>query len=138
MLDAPRRTDVLVAAEDDERFESVLTGAIRIREAVLRRVLAREEGDDVRSRHVAAKVDDEMPEVVLFLHPDGAVGEEHERAVARQPAHGVVRVDPGVHARCRLELGTRRTQLGRDDARVPFQPFDQYAQSIPVTVNPLY
>ena len=80
VLDASRRPDVLVAAEHDERLEAVLPRAIRVGQAVLRRVLAGQKRDDVRARHVAAEIDDEMAEVVFLLEADGAVGEEDERA----------------------------------------------------------
>ena len=115
MLDASRLPDALVAAEDDERLEAVLLRAIRVRQAVVERVLARQERDDLRSRHVAAEIDDEVPEVVFFLRSDGAVGQEDERAVARQAPDRVIRIDPGIHARRRFELGARRPQFRGDD-----------------------
>ena len=72
-----------------------------------------------------------MAEVVLFLHADGAVGEEDEGPVARQSAHRVIGVDPGVHARGSLELRPRRPQLGRDDLAVAFQLLNKNAQPEP-------
>ena len=86
MLDAARRSDVLVAAEHDERLEPVLTGPIRVGEAELGRVLARQEWDHVRPRHVGPEVDHQVAEVVFFLQPDGAVGQEDKRPFPREPA----------------------------------------------------
>src|SRR6185436_12542153 len=54
VLDAARRPDVLVAAEDHERLEAVMARAVRVGQAELCRVLAGQEGDHVRARHVAA------------------------------------------------------------------------------------
>ena len=82
VLDASRRPDVLVAAEDHQRLEAVLARAIGVGQAVLRRVLARQERDDVRARARRCRDCDEMAEVVFLPQPDGAVGEEHERAFA--------------------------------------------------------
>ena len=55
---------------------------------------------------------DEMPEVVLFRRPDRAVGQEHVRAALREPAHGVVGVDPRVHAFGARQFRQRRAQFG--------------------------
>ena len=52
-----------------------------------------------------------MAEVVLFLHANRAVGEEHVRALPRQPLDGVIRVDPRIHALVRRQFRARRTQL---------------------------
>ena len=38
----------------------------------------------MRSRHVGAEIRDQVPEVVFLAESDGAVGEEHELALARQ------------------------------------------------------
>src|SRR3712207_6953893 len=43
MFDAARRAHALVASQNNERLEPLLLGAIRVREAVLQRMLAREE-----------------------------------------------------------------------------------------------
>ena len=120
--------DVLVAAEHDERLEAVLLRAFRVGNAVVHRVLARQERDHLRPRHVAAQIDDQVPEVVLLLRSDGAVGEEDERAVARQAADGVIGIDPGIHARCRLELGPRRAELGGDDGMAGAQRVEKRGQ----------
>ena len=48
--------------------------------------------------------------------PDGAVGQEHVRAALRQPADGVVGVDPRVHALRTRQFRERRTQFGGDHA----------------------
>src|SRR5262245_13370091 len=129
VFDAARRTDVLVASEDDEGLEAVMPRAIGVREAELRRVLAGQEGDDVRPGDVAAEIDHKVPEVVLFPEADGAVGEEDEGAGARQAAHGVVGVDPRVHARAGFQLRARRVQLGRDDLCAVPQMFDEFAHA---------
>ena len=131
MFHAPRRPDVLVAAEDDEGIEPVVVRAIGVGHAVLRRVLARQEGDDVRARDVAAEIDDQVPEVVFFLQPYGAVGQEHEGPRARQSADRVVRVDPRVHARGGFQLRAGRTQLGCNHRRAALQLFDQSAHPEP-------
>ena len=115
MLHASRMPDVLVAAQDDERLEPVLLRAIRVRHAVAHRVLARQERDDLRSRDVTPEVDDQVPEVVLFLRSDGAVRQEDVGTVARQIPYGVVGIDPGIHAGRRFELGSRGPELGGDD-----------------------
>ena len=89
--------------------------ALRIRQAVLERVLRRQKRDDALARDVRAEIEDEMAEVVLFLHADRAVGEEHVRALPRQPLDGVIRVDPRIHALGGRELRARRAQLGCED-----------------------
>ena len=71
------------------------------------------------ARHVLAEIGHEMAQVVFFLRADGAVGQEHERALPRQPPDGVVRVDPRVHALAGRELGARRPQLRAEDGRRP-------------------
>src|SRR5438876_30646 len=111
VLDAPRRADLFVAAEDHQRGKAVLVRPLGVRQAVLDRVLRRQEGDDALARHVGAEIDDEMPQVVLFLRPDRAIGEKNERPLARQTPDGVIRIDPGVHAFAGRELGARRAQL---------------------------
>ena len=55
-------------------IEAVMLRAVRIREAVLDRMLAGQERHDVGPRHVAAQVVHEVTEVVFFLRADGAVG----------------------------------------------------------------
>jgi hypothetical protein len=115
VLDTAGRSDAPVAAEHDERIEPLLVRAVRVTEAIVERVLARQKRHDARPRHVGAEVDDEVAEVVLFLRPDRAVGEKHVGAAAREPAHRMVRVDPRVHARRAFELGPGRAQLCRDD-----------------------
>src|SRR5262249_53494358 len=64
---ASRWADALVAAENDERLESVLMRAVRIREAIVERMLGREKRHDLRSRHVAAEIRDQMSQVVFLL-----------------------------------------------------------------------
>ena len=72
---------------------------------------------DSVARHVVTEIRDKVSQVVLFLRADGAVGEEDERALPRQPAHGVIRVDPRVHSLGRRQLRPWRPQLGRKDRR---------------------
>ena len=67
--------------------------------------------------HIGAEVDHEMPEVVLLTRADRAVGQEHERAGAHEAPHGVMRVDPRVHAGGGVQLRARRTELHRHDRR---------------------
>ena len=71
-----------------------------------------------------------MAEVVLFLEPDGAVGEEDVRAVARQALDRVIGVDPRVHARRRRQLGPRRPQLGGDDGRAGPQTVEKIGHAV--------
>ena len=89
---------VAIAAEDDERAEAFVPGALGVRETELERMLRREERHDAIARHVGPEIDDEVPEVLLFVRADGAVGQEHERPAAHEAAHRMVRVDPRVHA----------------------------------------
>ena len=64
-----------------------------------------------------AEIGHQMAEVVFLLRADRAVGEKHERVLARQPPDGVIRVDPRVHAVARRELGARGTQLRGEHRR---------------------
>jgi hypothetical protein len=118
MRKTPRRSDRFVPAEHDERREPLLDRPVGVGEAILERVLARQERHDACARHVGAEIRDEVPEVVLFPQADRAVGDEDERAAAHEAAHRMVRVDPRIDARRRSELGARRAQLGRDDGAV--------------------
>ena len=67
------------------------------------------------ARNVGPQVRHEMPQVVFFGDADGAVGEKHECSLPRETAHGVIRIDPRIHAFAGLELGSRRPQLGAND-----------------------
>jgi hypothetical protein len=116
VLHAAGRPHRSVAAEDHERRKPFVDCPFRVAQAELHRVLGREEGHDVAARDVAAEVDEQVPQVVLLARADGAVGQEHEPVVVHETAHRVVRVDPRVHARRRVELGARRPQLGRQHA----------------------
>ena len=115
MLDAARRADRLVAAEHDQPLEAVLPRPRRVGEAERHRVLRGQERHDARSIDVLPEVGDEVPEVVLLLRPDGAVGQADERVATGQGADRVIGVDPRAHAGVGVELGARRTQLRRDD-----------------------
>src|SRR5205807_1036176 len=77
VLDAARAADALVPAEDDERRKAMLPRLLCVREAELQRMFRRQERNDMVVRDVAAEIRREMPQVVLFLRADGAVGEEH-------------------------------------------------------------
>jgi hypothetical protein len=125
MLHTAGRADALVAAEHNQRFETLLIRAFRVSETVFERVLRREERDDARSRHVAPHVADEVAKVVLLLETHGAVGQEHECPIPREAFHGVVRVNPGIHARGRGQLRPWRPELRGDDRRGGFQTFEQ-------------
>ncbi len=96
----------------------MLLRALGVREAVIPRMLARQEWNDTGARHVGAEVRHEVPEVVLLLQPHGAVGQEDVGPRTRQAPDGMVRVDPRVHAGGRLELDARRSKFGGDD-RLP-------------------
>src|SRR5262249_29178272 len=76
MRQRTRRSDRLVAAEDDEGGKPVLLSALGIRDAILERVLRRQEGHDALARHIASEIRDEMTQVVFLLRTDGAVGEK--------------------------------------------------------------
>ena len=71
------------------------------------------------ARHIGAEVDDEMAEVVLLARSDGAVGQEHVRVRTNESANRVVRVDPGVASRRRIELGPWRAQFDRENVVLP-------------------
>ena len=86
VFDASSRADALVAAEDDERLKAVIARAIRVREAVVKRMLAGQKRHDARAWHVGAEVDDEVSKIVFFSGSNGAVGKKHERAAACQAA----------------------------------------------------
>ena len=133
MLDASRRPEALVSAQHHQRFESVMMRAIRVGEAVVERMLARQKGHHARTRHITAQVDDEMAEVVFFLRSHRAVGQEHERAAAGQAANRVIRVDPRVPARRRFELRPWRAQLRGDNAPTGSQVVDEGIMSGTVT-----
>jgi hypothetical protein len=124
VLDAPRRPDALVAAEDHQRLEPMLDRAIGVGDAVVERMLAGEERHDRPARHLAADVADQVPQVVFLLQADGAVGEEDRGAFAGQAPDCVVGVDPRVHAGPRFQLRPRRTQFGRDDGRFGLKAFE--------------
>src|SRR4051812_15348652 len=114
MLDASSRADALVAPEYNQRLEPVVVRPIRVGKAVVQRVLAGEERDNRGSRHVAAKIDHEVAEIVFLFRSDGAVREEDEGARARQASHRVIGIDPGVHACGGFELRARWPELRRD------------------------
>ena len=115
MLDGARRADGLVAAEHHKRRKAFLMRALRVRQTVLERMLRCQKRRDPVARHVVAEIRDEVAQVVLFLRADGAVGEEDERALPRQPAHRVVGVDPRVHSLRVRQLRPRRPQFRRKD-----------------------
>src|SRR5262249_18742930 len=92
-----------------------LARAVRVRQAVIDRVLGGQERHDALARDVAAEVRDEMAEIVFLIGADGAVGQKHVRALPGEPAHRVIGIDPRVHALGERELGARRPQLGRED-----------------------
>jgi hypothetical protein len=88
-------------------------------------VLRRQKRDDALARHVAPEIDHEVPQVIFLLRSDGAVGEEDERPLPRQFLHGVVRIDPRVHAFDRRELRARGAQLRRKHGPSGFERAQQ-------------
>jgi hypothetical protein len=74
VLDTSWWPHVTISAEHDERFETMLPRSIRVREAVFLCVLARQEGNHVRTRNVGAQVGDQMAKVVFFAKADCAIG----------------------------------------------------------------
>ncbi len=115
VLDATRRTDVLVTAEYYQCVEAVLVRPVRVRQAVVHRMLARQKRHDPRPRDIHPQIDQQVAEVVLLLQSNRAVGEEDRGAPAGEALDRVVGVDPRVHARGGFELRARRTQFGGDD-----------------------
>src|SRR5262249_34238337 len=94
-------------------------------QAVVERVLACEKRDDGRSWNVAAEIGHEMAQVVFFFRADRAVGEKHVRPMLSQPAYGMIRVDPRIHARRRGELRPRWPELRADQLSARPQPFQK-------------
>jgi hypothetical protein len=129
VLDRPRATHVLVAAEHHQGREAVLHDLIGVAEAEVDRVLGGEERHHALTRHVGAQVGDQVAQVVLLLRAHGAVGDHHAHVVAHQAPDGVIRVDPGVDASRGLEFGARRTQFDGDDVRRSLQGGEDYWRS---------
>ena len=77
------------------------------------------------ARHVVAQVQHQVPQVVLFLRADGAVGQAHVVPTPHETADGVVGVDPRVHPRRRAELGARRTKFDGVDGRGTGEGLDE-------------
>ena len=77
------------------------------------------------ARHIVAKVEDEMPQVVFFLRTDGAIGETDMMPATHQATDRMVRVDPCVHPRRSAQLGTGRTQFDSVDRRGPGEGLDE-------------
>jgi hypothetical protein len=102
VLHAARRAHVFVAAEHDERRKPLLGRPVSVCKAIVQRVLRRQERHHAVPRRVGSQIGDQVPQVVFFGRAHGAVGQEHHGPVARQPPHGVVGVDPRVHALVRL------------------------------------
>jgi hypothetical protein len=106
----------------------MLVGAVSVGQDNVDRMFGRQERHHVRSRHGAAEIADEMPQVVFLLQPDGAVGQKHERLVARQAADRVIRIDPRVHAFRGLQFRAGRTQFRGNDRRLSLQGLQQGGQ----------
>ena len=117
MLDAARHAERLVAAEDNQHRKPALTRPLGVREAILERVLGGHEGHDALARDVVSEVGHEVTQIVFFVRANGAVGQEHERALTREALDRVIRVNPGVHAFASGEFGARRPQLSCEDGR---------------------
>jgi len=127
VLHRARAPDPPVAAEHHQRREPVLARPIGVREAVLERVLARENRHDPVAGGVVADVRREVTEVVLLGDADGAVGEEDGGSLEGQRPHGVVGVDPRVHPGRRRQLRTGRPEFGRDEGLLRSQGLEQRA-----------
>ena len=67
-----------------------------------------------------------MPEVVLFLRADGAVGQEDRHVLATEPANRVVRINPRIHPLDRVELGAWRPELRGQDRGLTAEPIDEH------------
>src|SRR4029079_7131089 len=136
VFDASSRADALVAAEDDERLKAVIARAIRVREAVVERMLAGQKRHDARAWHVGAEVDDEVSKIVFFSGSNGAVGKKHERAAACQAADCMIGIDPRIAAGGGLEFRPWRPELRGDNARTRSQLIDKSGHYLSEDVAP--
>src|SRR5258705_3657325 len=66
------------------------------------------------ARDVTPEICNQVPEVVLLLRSNGAVGEKDPHVPACKAADRVVHVYPGVHPLAGSKLGPGRPQLRRD------------------------
>jgi hypothetical protein len=121
MLDTSGSSDVAVAAEDDQRRKAVLPCLLRIRQTKVNRMLGREKRDDVIAGDVTSQVGDKVPKIVFLLSANRTVREKDAHVTSREAADRVVHVDPCIHALAGTKLGTRRTQLRRDDRAAGIQ-----------------
>ena len=112
VLHAASASEALVTTQNDQSRKTVLPRLLGVAQAEVERVLGREERDDAVARHVGSQVRDQMTQVVLFLQSDSAVRQEHSDVLLRQCPHGMVGIDPGVHALERSQFGSRRSKFG--------------------------
>jgi hypothetical protein len=84
MLDAARAADMLVAAEDDHRFKTVMRGLVGVSKAELQRVLGGEERNDMRSCQFRSEVGDEVSQVVFLLCANRAIRDHHAYVLPRE------------------------------------------------------
>ena len=118
MRDAAWTSDVLVAAEHDERLKLVMRDLIGVAETELAASASSVRNGTTCARATfGAEVGDEVAQVVFFLRADGAVGDHHPHVLPRERSDRVIGVDPGVDALARLQLRPRRPQLDRHDWR---------------------
>src|SRR2546425_13366495 len=111
VLHTSRDSNPLVAAQHDQRLKAILVRPLGVRETVLERMLRCQDRNNVLARDIPTEIDDEVPEIVFFLRADRAIGQKNERALTREAADGMIRVNPGVHAFPRFELRARRPEL---------------------------
>lgn len=137
VIHASGRSDLLVASKYNESRESLLRSSIRVRETVFAGMLAREERHYGRTRHVGAEIDHEVTKVVFLSRANRAVRKKHEGAVASQASNRVIRIDPCIHARRRLEFRTRRPEFRRNDSVCRLQGFEERSQSAQYTEGPM-
>ena len=96
----------------------MMRSLIRVPQAEIQRVLARQERHDMGPRNIGTQIRDQVPQVVFFLRPHRTVGDHDAHVLPRERANGVVGVDPRVDAFGRLQLRARRTEFDGDDWRL--------------------
>ena len=110
-----------VPAQNHQCPESLFVRALGIAKAVIQRVLAREERDNVGSPGIGSEIRHQVAKVFLFSSSDGIIGDKHMEPGHIQTTDRVVGVDPVVHALQAGRMGARGPQLRREK----FFPFFQ-------------
>ena len=87
-----------VPAQNHQRTEFLFVRALGIAKAVVQRVLAREERDNVGSPGIGPEIRHQVAKVLLFSPSDGIIGDKDMEPGQSQTTDRVVGVDPVVHA----------------------------------------